>query len=130
MTSAPSLSKDALRLYALTMAYLYDEEIGNEGSTSAVQVQEISSDLFHIWQGEPPAGPKQSITPVAVCTYNQATLTWKVKLSSGESLTLLDKQNVWEVVGETKKKSARKDAKKSVRKDVKKKRRGQSRKLL
>jgi hypothetical protein len=115
MNAAPSLSKDALRLYALTIAYLHNAEMGNEGSTSAIEIREISPTLFHIWQGEYPAAPKQAMVPTAICTYNQTAQTWKVELHSGESLTLLDNQNVWELVGETKKKTKKSPAGKGAK---------------
>jgi len=104
MTIATSLSIDALHIYVLTLAYLHGLEIGNEGPTKALHVQEISPHRFSIWQGEPPA-------KVAVCIYNPVAQTWRVKLVSGESLTLLDKGHIWELVKETKK-PARKGVKK------------------
>src|SRR5688572_12855290 len=104
MIAVSSLSIDALHIYAITRAYLYGAKIGNEGSTKALHVQEISPDRFFIWQRKPPAKQSQ----VDVCTYNPVDKTWNVKLASGERLTLLDKGHIWELVEETKKKPARK----------------------
>lgn len=117
-----AFTEDALRVYALTIAYLHGEAIGNQGLTSAVQVQEISPAIFHLWHAEPPAELNKPMAPVAVCTHNQGAQTWRVELDSGEGLMLLDNQSVWDVVGEMKKKTKKKTKKTPVGKSTKKQR--------
>jgi hypothetical protein len=99
MTTLPT-SEEAIHLYLLATAYLHDAIIGTPGLNSSLRAREWSGLSFSIWeQVESSAEEKHnaSAAPVALCTYKQKTKTWKVKLRSGEELTLLDNGSVWDI---------------------------------
>jgi len=101
MPTTIACAEDALRVYMLANAYLYDALIGNFSMTSNLVAKEKREGVFHIWCQEQSSVSEEPIIPpklMAACTYSHETKTWKVTLSNGEKLTLLDNGNVWDVV--------------------------------
>ena len=94
MTAHHASAADAISVYALTVAYLHNARISNLGLVSArgVEEEEVAPDIFYIWDRE------QHIAPLAICIYSEVGQTWKVELSSGETLTLRDQGDVWDFV--------------------------------
>jgi hypothetical protein len=97
MITTKASSADAIHIYSLTVAYLHDAKIGKSDLTNTLYAKEMWGGVFHIWSHDP-TKQKQSIFPVAVCSYKSATQIWKIELASGETLTLCDKGNVWDII--------------------------------
>lgn len=97
-------AEDAVCIYTLTIAYLFNARIGGPSSASTLRVKERSGNTFYIWRREfsevteEPIVPATLTAPVAVCSHKKGTKLWRVKLISGEELTLLDKGDVWDIV--------------------------------
>jgi hypothetical protein len=103
MTSPSVSSEDAIQLYLLATAYLHDATIGSSSLTSTLYTREWSGTTFCIWRRTDSAAeekPRAPAAPVALCTYQKKTKSWEVELRSGETLTLLDEGEVWEIPGQ------------------------------
>jgi len=101
MPTAIAFAEDALRVYILADAYFYDTLIGNFSLESNLFAKEKRAGVFQIWRQEDSSVPDEPVIPpklMAVCTYSHDTKTWKVSLSNGEKLTLIDNGNVWDIV--------------------------------
>jgi hypothetical protein len=98
MTPPHVSSEDAIRIYALSISYLHDAQIDNDGYAHALHVKEMALDIFYIWSRDQHDKQGSRSAPLAICRYNRVAQTWKAELISGETLTLLDKGSVWEVV--------------------------------
>ena len=96
MTARQASAEDALSVYTLAVAYLYNAKISDLGLASASYVREVAPHTFCIWHRE------QNRAPLATCIYNEVAQTWKVALGSGETLTLHDQGDVWDFVKEEK----------------------------
>lgn len=99
-----TIVEDAVHIYTLTIAFLHNARIGTPPLASTLRVKERSGDTYYIWRREfseaaaEPILPANPTMPVAICTHKKGTKLWRVKLSSGEELTLLDKGDVWDIV--------------------------------
>ena len=103
MTTPKVSAEDALEVYLIAMAYLHDATIGSSSLASTLYVRGWSGITFSIWRRDESAAeeePSAPAAPVALCTYNKKTRTWKVELRSGEKLTLLDEGKVWGIPGQ------------------------------
>jgi hypothetical protein len=90
-------SADAIQVYTLAVAYLFNAKIGNCDLTSTLYAKEMWSGVFHVWCREH-TSREQPIVPVAICVYRRENQVWKIELVCGEKLALLDRGNVWDIV--------------------------------
>ncbi len=114
MTTPHVSPEDAIRIYALSVSYLHDAEIGNGGTAIPIHVNEMAPDIFYIRSREQYDKQGSRTAPLAICLYNNGAKIWKTELISGETLTLVDKGDVWEVVKDEEKLLEAKGARKKL----------------
>jgi hypothetical protein len=89
-------SADAILVYLITVAYLHDIEISDSNAGDAWHAEKVGRHAFSIWPWDESVEQEDS-APAAICTYNRLHRRWKVVLHSGESLTLYDRGDIWDI---------------------------------
>jgi hypothetical protein len=92
--------EDAINVYALTMAYLYDTPYDTATVAKTMYVKERSAGVFHFWEKDDVELNGEQAKVVAICRYRRPTKTWTIQLMTGAELNLADTGSVWEVVNE------------------------------
>jgi len=98
MATSDATLNAAIHVYTLTIAYLQDAQIGNDGLINAMKAEEVTPNYFYIWHLETSHESRWFDTLAAACTYNEAAQVWTVQLISGETMRLQDKGDLWELV--------------------------------
>ena len=93
-------TKDAIEVYTFALAYLHDVKYDTAAVANSTRVKEMAAGVFYFWKRERRTHNSGHTAPLAVCTYNKAAKTCKIDFLSGETLTLVDKVSVWEVLEE------------------------------
>jgi hypothetical protein len=89
-------AKDAILVYLIAAAYLHGTEISNSNAVGAWHAEKVGRHAFSIWSWDESVEQEDS-APTAICTYNRLHRRWKVVLHSGQSLTLYDRGDVWDI---------------------------------
>jgi hypothetical protein len=91
-------TQDAIEVYAFALAYLHDARYDTAAVANSTRVKQMAPGVFYFWRRERRTHNSGHTAPLAVCTYNKAAKTCRIEFLTGETLTLVDKVSVWEVL--------------------------------
>jgi len=93
MVTPRACAQDAIAVYSLTISYLHGTEVHDRGTVDEVRAEGVSSNYYYIWRKE-----QDNEFLTAACIYHKIAKIWTVHLMTGETLSLRDQGNTWEIV--------------------------------